>query len=93
MKIKLDISPNSIVIYCEDCGHWRAFAFDREDAEKRGEAHEERVHPECWDFRRQVALNRRRRAAQHAADSIHAPQRPDDSAHGNLRTRLRQADS
>lgn len=91
MTIKLDISPNSIVLYCEGCGHWRGLAFDREDAERRGAAHEERVHPDDWTFRRQVMKNQTRRAERHAADSINDQQRPDDSAHGILRTRLREA--
>lgn len=83
--IKLDVSPNSIVIYCEACGHWRGFAFDREDAERRGERHEELVHGDVFEFRRQVATNRRRRA-QHADDSTVAPVAPEDSRHGIARS-------
>ena len=93
MSIKLDISPNSIVIYCTDCGHWRGFAFDREDAERRGAKHEELVHPQSWDFRRKVDKNTARRALRHAADSIDDQIRPQDSRHGNLRPRVREARS
>lgn len=85
MTIKLDISPNSIVIYCTACGHWRGFSFDREDAERRGSTHEELVHPEAWEFRRKVMKNNSRRAERHAADSADDQQRPEDSAHGNPR--------
>jgi hypothetical protein len=91
MSIKLDISPTSIVIYCTDCGHWRGFAFEREDAEARGVTHEERVHPESWEFRRKVQKNNSRRAERHAADSINDQIHPEDSRHGNLRPRVRQA--
>lgn len=93
MAIKLDISPTSIVIYCTDCGHWRGFAFDREDAERRGAKHEESVHPKVWDFRKKVDKNNRRRAERHAADSINDRNRPEDSRHGNLRPRVREARS
>jgi hypothetical protein len=93
MSIKLDISPTSIVIYCTDCGHWRGFAFDREDAERRGASHEERVHPDTWEFRRKVMKNNTRRADRHAADSIDDQIRSQDSRHGNLRSRVREARS
>lgn len=86
MTIRLDISPNSVVVYCTDCGHWRAFAWTREEGEISGDRHEANVHPEAMDFRRQTERNRRSRAARHAADSIVPPLRPEYSVHGNSRS-------
>lgn len=91
MTIRLDISPSSVVVYCDECGHWRAFAWDRNEGELTGVRHEENVHPDSWEFRRQVAKNRRNRDARHADDSINAPRCPEYSTHGNHRLADRHA--
>lgn len=43
--IKLDFTRNGVVIYCEECQVWNAFAFDKLEAWERAAAHEKRTHP------------------------------------------------
>lgn len=72
MAIKLDISPNSVVVYCTDCGHWRAFAWSRDEGNDRAAAHEERVHPEQREARRRVEA-RDRAAAELLLSTLEQP--------------------
>lgn len=43
--IKLDCTTNGVVIFCEECRVWNAFAFDKLEAWERAAAHEKRCHP------------------------------------------------
>lgn len=49
--IKLDRSPSSVLVVCDDCPWWHSFAFDYDDAEKRAIRHEENVHPTSTNMR------------------------------------------
>lgn len=49
--IRLDRSACNVVVVCEGCPHWRAFAFTVEKAYISGADHEERVHPNDYRFR------------------------------------------
>lgn len=46
MPIKLDQSTTSVVVYCTDCGHWRAFAWTMPEAHESAVRHEKLVHPD-----------------------------------------------
>lgn len=43
--ITFDRSDRYTLIVCDQCPHWHAFAWDRDDAERRAAAHEESCHP------------------------------------------------
>lgn len=57
--IKLDESSTSVLVTCEGCPWWFAFAFTYDDAETRACRHEENVHPEHNDMRRRAATRAR----------------------------------
>jgi hypothetical protein len=61
--IKLDISTTGIVIWCQECDHWRAFRFLKEDAWDAACLHEELVHDE-QRYQRDARDVRRHRARQ-----------------------------
>ncbi|MCK8465864.1 hypothetical protein M0722_01535 [Microbacterium sp. KSW4-16] len=62
--IRLDCTTISIVIVCETCGVWHAFAFDKLDAWTRAADHEKRAHP--GDTQAQDALSELKRKMRHA---------------------------
>jgi hypothetical protein len=45
MAVKLDISTNSVVVYCTECEHWSAFAWTKAEAHDSACRHESLVHP------------------------------------------------
>lgn len=49
--IRLDRSACSVVVICEGCPHWRAFAFTVAAAYASAADHEERVHPNDYRLR------------------------------------------
>lgn len=65
MTIKYDVSTTSVVVACSDCGHWRAFAFTREEAFSAGERHLVNVHDHEQNRAEEArrSYNRRRRHA------------------------------
>lgn len=68
--IKLDRSPSSVVVVCDDCPWWFAFAFTYDDAERRACTHEENVHPDSTNMRDRAATRAsmaKSRAAKRAA--------------------------
>lgn len=65
MAIKLDPSATSVVVYCTECGHWRAFAWTMTEAHDAAVRHEQLVHPDD----EQADQARRRYLRRHAADS------------------------
>lgn len=65
MAIKLDESDTSVVVYCTDCGHWRAFTWTREEGEAAAIRHEENVHPTSYAARNRRAT--RERVRRHRA--------------------------
>lgn len=79
MAIKLDISTNSIVVYCTECGHWRAFAWTKEEAHAAAVRHERNVHPE----QRQAEKAQHKYLTRHAAETTNVDTRADDRRHGN----------
>lgn len=44
-RIKIDISCSSVILLCQDCQVWHAFADTVADAHERAVAHENRTHP------------------------------------------------
>lgn len=81
MAIKLDISAHSIVVYCEDCGHWRAFAWTIVEGHEAAVRHEQNVHP---NERQAFYAQHKYLARLAAADRIvHTP--ADDRSHGDSR--------
>lgn len=65
MAIKLDISTTSVVVFCTDCGHWRAFAWTKTEGEAAAIRHEELVHPDSFAARNRAAT--RARVRRHRA--------------------------
>lgn len=65
MAIKLDVSATSVVVYCTDCTHWRAFAWTIPEGHERAVDHEQRVHP----GKRQALIARAKYEERHAVDS------------------------
>lgn len=65
MAIKLDISTTSVVVFCTDCGHWRAFTWTMPEAHNAAVRHEQLVHP--GEVQASNARDQYRR--RHAADS------------------------
>ncbi|MFJ3392028.1 hypothetical protein [Leifsonia aquatica] len=65
MAIKLDESSTSVVVYCTDCGHWRAFAWTLSEGHDAAVRHEQLVHPDL----EQADQARRRYLRRHADDS------------------------
>lgn len=55
MSIIFDKSDRYISLFCTECTAWHAFAWDRDDAEKRAGDHEERCHPGVREVRRREA--------------------------------------
>jgi hypothetical protein len=54
--IEFDASASEVLLVCHDCnGAWRAFAWDRPDAERRAAAHEERCHPGIQNTRGRIS--------------------------------------
>lgn len=84
MAIKLDESATSVVVYCTDCGHWRAFAWTMEEGHKAAERHESLVHPESFQASK-AADKWRARNIRHAAESSIVEVGAVDSRHGNPR--------
>lgn len=62
--IRLDCTQVSVVIVCETCGIWHAFAFTKVEAWERAAAHEKRAHP--GDTQAQNALAKHRERERHA---------------------------
>lgn len=58
--IRLDCTQISIVIVCETCGIWHAFAFSKLEAWERAAAHEERAHPSATQARDALSTYRKR---------------------------------
>lgn len=65
MAIKLDPSATGVVVYCTECGHWRAFAWTMPEAHNAAVRHEQNVHPDS----EQADQARRRYLGRHADDS------------------------
>lgn len=67
--IKLDSSSASgILITCTQCPHWFSFRFDRLEAYRSGEDHQQRVHGMRQEDAARARLEYERRA-RHAASS------------------------
>ncbi len=49
--IKLDCTKHSVVITCDECGHWYGFAFTRHEGLKTASRHEERCHANQYHSR------------------------------------------
>lgn len=62
--IRLDCTRVSVVIVCETCGIWHAFAFTKLEGWERAAAHEKRAHPGATQA--QDALTAAKAAARHA---------------------------
>lgn len=62
--IRLDCTQISVVIVCETCGVWHAFAFTKLEAWERAAAHEKRAHPGLTQA--QDAYTRAKQLARHA---------------------------
>lgn len=62
--IRLDCTQVSVVIVCETCGVWHAFAFTKLEGWERAAAHEERAHPALTQAR--DALSTMRKRLRHA---------------------------
>lgn len=70
MTIKLDISPCSVVVVCDECPHWQAFAGStRADGRKVAANHERITHPDSFQWRDAVT--------RHAGDSLELRTDPD----------------
>lgn len=68
-------AESGIVITCDECPHFHAFAWSKADAEGAEIRHERLVHPTVFRARKR-ASNResiRRRRARHAEESQFAP--------------------
>lgn len=61
MAIRIDVCPYTIVIHCDDCGHWTRSAWTKEEAHDTAASHESRVHPEDMHARKARKEFRRRR--------------------------------
>lgn len=59
--IRLDFTQESVVIVCDTCRVWYAFAFTKLEGWERAAAHEVRTHP--GEKRAQDALAKARRRA------------------------------
>jgi hypothetical protein len=57
--IRLDCTQISVVIVCETCGIWHAFAFTKLEGWERAAAHEKLTHP--GDTQAQDALSELKR--------------------------------
>lgn len=62
--IRLDCTQISVVIVCETCGVWHAFAFEKLEAWERAAAHEKLTHP--GEVQAQNALAKYRERQRHA---------------------------
>ncbi|MGW9159610.1 hypothetical protein [Microbacterium sp. NPDC055665] len=60
--IRLDCTQISVVIVCETCGVWHAFAFSKLEGWERAAAHEKRAHP--GETQAQDALSEMQRKAR-----------------------------
>lgn len=92
MAIKLDESTTSVVVYCTECGHWRAFAWTMGEAHQAAVRHEQLVHPDAQQAAK-AADKWRSRNVRHAAESARVDKPLHDLPHGNLRPRVREARS
>ncbi|GAB3118398.1 hypothetical protein HNR05_002604 [Leifsonia psychrotolerans] len=79
MAIKLDKSHTSVVVYCEDCGHWRAFAWTVEEAHEAACRHERNVHPESTQASKAASVFR----ARHAVETTNVEHGIEALRHGN----------
>jgi hypothetical protein len=78
MAIKLDVSPSSVVVYCEECGHWRAFAWTVLEGHQSAVRHELNVHIES----EQARQAQRRYLTRHADQTVIVTTDPEYSLHG-----------
>lgn len=62
--IRLDCTKDSVVIVCDSCGVWHAFAFSKGEGWERAAAHEERAHP--GEHQARNALSTFRKRERHA---------------------------
>lgn len=62
--IYLDITRESIVVACQECGIWAVMAFTKQEAWERAAVHEARAHPSSTQAR--DALSTFRKRARHA---------------------------
>lgn len=60
--IYLDVTRESIVVVCQECGIWHVMAFTKIEAWERAAAHEKRAHP--GSTQAQDALSEARRKAR-----------------------------
>lgn len=60
--IYLDVTRESIVVVCQECGIWHVMAFTKLEAWERAAAHEKRAHPGITQA--QDALSETRRKAR-----------------------------
>lgn len=81
MAVKLDPSDTCVIVYCTDCGHWRAFAWTYLEGHDAAVRHAELVHP--GDF----AAHKRRSdyVRRHAVETGNAEVPEDDRVRGNPR--------
>lgn len=62
--IYLDVTRESIVVVCAECGIWHVMAFTKLEAWERAAEHEKRAHPAATQAR--DALSTARKRARHA---------------------------
>lgn len=77
MSIKLDKSNELVVVYCTECGHWRAAAWTVAEAHNRAVTHEQNVHPDSTQARDSA----RRYAGRTDAETGNVPVGADDVSH------------
>ncbi len=59
--IRVDCTQNGCVVVCDECPHWFAFRFDRDESWKAARDHEQRVHPGAHQAATVLDMRRRRR--------------------------------
>lgn len=62
--IYLDVTRESIVVVCQECGIWHVMAFTKLEAWERAAEHEKRAHPGVTQA--QNALSTFRKRERHA---------------------------
>ncbi len=64
MAIKLDKSAASVVVHCDDCPWWSAFAHTIAEGHTTAVRHETAVHPDTQQAAKAASLWRTRHAAR-----------------------------
>lgn len=62
MTLRLDYTQYSVVVLCNDCPWWTAFAFDRTEGWTIAARHEQRTHPDQTQARVALAKHHERNA-------------------------------